>query len=172
MRSSSQRETMTGRSGVSLTQWCAFLVLVLGSGCATPLTPQGARVFVVRAPLAPLASPPQQPMPSGCTLATATSTLSRTEFELEGQHDPFREDRNKAGAAGANVLVVRSRMVVPRRDSAAPHRHPSRTVRPAPAPGMTWSSKVTGVQTTWRKPLEHGKVRDRTSERTGWARLE
>ena len=28
----------------------------------------------------------------------------------------------------------------------------SRTVRPAPAPGMTWSSKATDARTTWRKP--------------------
>jgi hypothetical protein len=132
---------MNTRSGVSLTQWCAFLVLVLGSGCATPLTPQGARVFVVRAPLA---SPPQQPMPSGCTLATATSTLSRTEFELEGQHDPFREDRNKAGAAGANVLVVRSRMVVPRRDFSCPASSP---ITDCPSTSGAWYDVVIEMYT-------------------------
>jgi hypothetical protein len=122
-----------------LAQWrsCALLLLVLESGCATPLTPQGARVFVVRTPLNQ--SPPQQPMPAACALVAATPTLSRTEFELEGQHDPFREDRNRAGAAGANVLLVRSRVTVPRHDFDCPAASP---ITDCPASSGAWYDVV------------------------------
>jgi hypothetical protein len=128
---------MTGYCRPSLRRSCALLLLVLESACATPLTPQGARVFVVRTPLDQTL--PQQRMPAGCTFVAATPTLSRTEFELEGQHDPFREDRNKAGAAGANVLVVRSRMVVPRRDFNCPAASP---ITDCPASSGAWFEVV------------------------------
>ena len=114
-----------------------LLLLLLESACVTPLTPQGALVFVVRTPLNQ--SPPQQRMPAACSLVAATPTLSRTEFELEGQHDPFREDRNKAGCAGANVLVVRSRMIVPRRDFDCPAASP---ITDCPASSGAWYDVV------------------------------
>lgn len=133
----SRLEDMTGRSGSSLRRSCALLLLVLETACATPMTPQGARVFVVRAPLSQ--SPGQQPMPAGCTLAAATTTLSRTEFDLEGQHDPFREEQNNAGTAGANVLVVRSRVVVPRRDFDCPASSP---ITDCPASSGAWYDVV------------------------------
>src|SRR4030095_1826634 len=72
---------MTGYRRLVQRRSCALLLLILESGCATPLTPQGARVFVVRTPLNQ--SPPQQRMPAACSLVAATPTLSRTEFELE-----------------------------------------------------------------------------------------
>jgi hypothetical protein len=92
---------------------------------------------VVRTPLDQ--SPAQERMPAGCTFVAATPTLARTEFELEGQHDPFREDRNKAGAAGANVLVVRSRMIVPRRDFDCPAASP---ITDCPATSGAWYDVV------------------------------
>ena len=112
---------MTSRSRQALTRWCALAGIVTLSSCATPLTTAGAHVFVVRSPLDHAS--PEQRMPE-CKLLATTPTLSRTEFDLEGQHDPFRAERNEAGAAGGNILVVRSRMVVSRRDFDCPASSP------------------------------------------------
>jgi hypothetical protein len=43
---------------------------------------------------------------------------------MEGQKDPFRRERNAAGAAGANALLVLSRMTVSRHDSECPGSSP------------------------------------------------
>jgi hypothetical protein len=111
--------------------------LAIASGCAIPLTTQGARVVVVRRPLDPAAS--RQPVPAGCRLVATSPTLSRTELDLEGQHDPFRAERNEAGAAGANVLVVRSRMTVSRRDFSCPASSP---ITDCPASSGAWYDVV------------------------------
>jgi len=49
---------------------------------------------------------------------------SRSEFDLEGQHHPFRDEQDRAAKAGANLLLVRSRVVVPRRDLDCPAASP------------------------------------------------
>ena len=85
---------MTSRSRQALTRWYALAGIVTLSSCATPLTTAGAHVFVVRSPLDHAS--PEQRMPE-CKLLATTPTLSRTEFDLEGQHDPFRAERNEAG---------------------------------------------------------------------------
>jgi hypothetical protein len=43
-----------------------------------------------------------------------------TELEMESERDPYRVQRNAAGAVGADVLLVRSRVVSPRRDPDCP----------------------------------------------------
>jgi hypothetical protein len=102
-------------------RWFAALALALASGCST-LTPAGAQVAVYRAPMDAL--PPQRSMPPGCRLVDRRPTVTMTELDMEGQHDPFREERNAAGAAGANALLVLSRMIKSRHDSECPGSSP------------------------------------------------
>jgi hypothetical protein len=95
------------------------MVLIAGAmaGCVT-LTPDGAGVAVYRAALD---SPPsKRSMPDGCRLLAAKPPVDMTELDMEGQRDPFRAQRNDAGAAGANALLVLSRITVSRRDSECP----------------------------------------------------
>jgi hypothetical protein len=101
-------------------RWC-FLLLVLTCGCET-LTPQGARVSVYRASLDGL--PAQRAMPAGCRLLSTQPAVTMTELDIEGQKDPFRTARNKAGAAGGNALLVLSRMIISRHDSECPGSSP------------------------------------------------
>ena len=95
-------------------RWCLLLAVVFACGCAT-LTPEGARVSVYRDLLED--PPPQQAMPEGCRLLATKPPVSWSELDLEGQKDPFRAERNEAGAAGANALLVLSRMTMGRRGS-------------------------------------------------------
>jgi hypothetical protein len=102
-------------------RWCSFLLVTFACGCVT-LTPEGARVSVYRAPLDGL--PAQRSMPAGCRLLATTPPVPMTELDMEGQKDPFREERNRAGAAGANALLVLSRMTTSRHDSECPGSSP------------------------------------------------
>ena len=61
---------------------------------------------------------------AGCVTVNATPPVSRSEFDLEGQHHPFRDEQDRAAKAGANLLLVRSRVVVPRRDFDCPAAPP------------------------------------------------
>ncbi len=63
-------------------------------------------------------------MPEGCELLSSTPPTDMTELDLEGQRDPFRAQRNQAGAAGANALLVLSRMTVSRHDGECPSTSP------------------------------------------------
>jgi len=83
-----------------------------------PLSPEGARVRVFNAPLE--TADQQSRMPAACRLVSATAPVSMTELEMEGQRDPYRVQRNTAGAAGADVLLVRSRVVTSRHDPDCP----------------------------------------------------
>jgi len=47
-----------------------------------------------------------------------------TELEMRGERDPYLEERNRAAAAGANVLLVRSRVLQPRRNINCPAAAP------------------------------------------------
>jgi hypothetical protein len=94
---------------------------VFACGCAT-LTPEGKRVSVYRAPLDGL--PSQRTMPEGCRLLYAKPPVNMTELDLEGQKDPFRMERNEAGAAGGNAVLVLSRMRQSRRDFECPVASP------------------------------------------------
>ena len=91
-----------------------ILVAVFACGCAT-LTPEGARVKVYRAQLD--AQPEQRSMPAGCQIVATKPPLTMPEIDLDGQKDPFRTERNEAGAAGANALLVLWQRVVGRRNA-------------------------------------------------------
>jgi hypothetical protein len=59
-------------------------------------------------------------MPDGCRLLAQKPPVDMTELEIEGQKDPYRVFRNEAGAAGANALLARSRVIVSRRNFECP----------------------------------------------------
>jgi hypothetical protein len=46
------------------------------------------------------------------------------ELDLEGQKDPFRRERNAAGVAGANALLVLSQKTIGRRNMECPGSSP------------------------------------------------
>ena len=102
-------------------RWCWLLPAFVAWGCVT-LTPEGARVAVYRAPLDGPAS--QRSMPEGCRLVATKPSVPMTELDMEGQKDPFRVERNEAGTAGANALLVLSRMTMSRRDPECPTSAP------------------------------------------------
>jgi hypothetical protein len=89
-----------------------LLMAALAGGCAT-LTPEGSGVLVYRAPLEAQAAP--APMPEGCRKLAETHPVNITELELESDKHPYLAQQNQAAAAGANVLLVRSRELIPRR---------------------------------------------------------
>ena len=98
-----------------------LLTAVLVSGCVM-LTPAGAHVSVYQAPLDAL--PSQRRLPAGCRLVAAKPPVSMTELDMDGQKDPFRVERNEAGAAGANALLVLKRMTISRHDAECPGSSP------------------------------------------------
>jgi hypothetical protein len=102
-------------------RWLALLPSVVVYGCVT-LTPEGAGVSVYRAPIEGVQS--QRQMPQGCRLVATKPPVSMTELDMEGQKDPFRVERNEAGAAGANALLVLSRMIISRHDPECPGSSP------------------------------------------------
>ena len=93
----------------------------LAPGCVR-LTPAGASVSVFRAPLD--GAPAQRSMPQDCRLLSTTQPMSMPELDLEGQKVPFRDARNAAGAAGANALLVLTRMERSRRNFECPGSSP------------------------------------------------
>jgi len=62
-------------------------------------------------------APAERSMPGECRLLATKPAVAMTELELEGQKDPFLQERNEASAAGANALLVLKRMTAGRRDS-------------------------------------------------------
>ena len=94
-----------------------LLPVVLACACVS-LTPAGAGVSVYRAPLD--AVPAQRSMPQGCVLLASKPPVTMTEQEMEGQKDPYRVQRNEAGAAGGNALLVLSRVIGSRRSPDCP----------------------------------------------------
>jgi hypothetical protein len=75
-------------------------------------------VYVYKASLD--TAPANSRMPEGCRLLAEKPPVDMTELEIEGQKDPYRVLRNEAGAAGANALLVRSRVIIPRRNFECP----------------------------------------------------
>lgn len=124
------------RYGRDATLWCSLLAAVVVGGCVT-LTSEGARVSVYQAPLDGL--PPQRSMPAGCSLVTRKPSRTMPELDMEGQKDPFRKERNEAGAEGANALLVLRRMVIGRRDPECP---PSSPITDCPPSFGAWFDVV------------------------------
>jgi hypothetical protein len=94
-------------------RWRVLLIAGVLCGCVT-LTPEGSRVSVYQARMS--AAPVDRSMPAGCVLIATTPARHMPELDLDGQKDPFRKERNEAGAAGANALLVLRRTLIGRRD--------------------------------------------------------
>ena len=58
---------------------------------------------------------------------------------MTGSHDPFHAERVRAAQAGGNVLLVRSRMIVPRTDYTCPASSP---ITDCPPLEGSWSQVV------------------------------
>src|SRR4051812_20231008 len=101
---------MASERGLLLSLGVAAL---LASGCAPALTAQGAKVSVYVVKDAAAAG--TTPMPEGCRSLGTQPLGTMTEAEIAVQKDPYRLGRNEAGRAGANALLVRSSLLVPRR---------------------------------------------------------
>ena len=95
--------------------------LLLVVACAPTLTHEGANVSVFEVPQA---SAPDTKMPDDCKLVASKPPVKLTEMEMYGVKDPYRLMRNEAGAAGANALLVRSHMIIARRDTDCPAKAP------------------------------------------------
>jgi hypothetical protein len=102
-------------------RWVSLLLIGFGWSCVT-LSPQGAGVLVFQALLD--AAPARRAMPEGCVRLTTRPPMAMTELEMQGQKDPYRAERNQAGAAGANVLLVLLKQTVARHDFECPGSSP------------------------------------------------
>ena len=102
------------RTGHRARRILLVLSTVALTGCVS-LSPEGARVSVYQAPLD--ASAEHRAMPQGCDRLSASPQTVMTEEEMDGIHDPYRVERNRAAAAGANALLVLSDQFMPRRQS-------------------------------------------------------
>jgi hypothetical protein len=114
--------------------WFGAALLTLA--CAT-LTSHGARVEVFQAPLSETESPAA--MPRGCRFLAAHPPVDMSEREMLGVKDPYRIQRDRAGQAGGNVLLVRSRIIVSRRDLDCPAAAP---ITDCPRSDGSWSRVV------------------------------
>jgi hypothetical protein len=93
--------------------------IALTLSCASS-TPDRGGVRVYQAPL----SDAPAGMPRGCRLLIAHPPVDMSELLMTGSTDPFRAQRVRAEQAGGNVLLVRSRMIVPRMDYNCPAASP------------------------------------------------
>jgi len=88
--------------------------------CATTGSPAANGVMVVRRSEDDGVSPVR--LPSGCRLLVAHPAVDRTELDLATTE--LSRERERAAAAGANVLVAREKAIVPRRDYDCPASSP------------------------------------------------
>ena len=78
-------------------------------------------------------------MPRGCRLLLAHPPVEMSELRMTGSTDPFHDERIRAAQAGGNVLLVRSRMIVPRMDYNCPAASP---ITDCPPSEGSWSRVV------------------------------
>jgi len=79
------------------------LLALVVSGCVT-LTPEGARVAIYSAPLD--GPPARRQMPDGCQRLAVSPKNWLSEFDMDGQKQPFAKQQNAAAVQGGNVLLV------------------------------------------------------------------
>ena len=91
--------------------------LSFASACASA-PPEKIGVAVFEAPL------DGSPMPEGCRLLFSHPPVDMNELQMTGPRDPFHAERERAAAAGGDVLLVRSRLIVPRQDYNCPAASP------------------------------------------------
>jgi hypothetical protein len=98
----------------------ADIPLTLATPAAAPPRPAEVEpsVAVFRAPLE--GPPSGRAMPQGCRAIQTTPPRTMTEVEMDGQRDPYKAERASAATAGANALLVLSKVIMPRRDFACP----------------------------------------------------
>jgi hypothetical protein len=114
-----------------------LLLVLIAAGCAPTLSSQGAGVSVYLLKME--TSPPDSRMPEGCRLLGTKPPVTMTEAEIAVQKDPYRVARNEAGADGANALLVRSSILVPRRTFNCPVASP---ITDCPGNSGAWYSIV------------------------------
>ncbi len=93
--------------------------ILLTLSCASS-APESGGVRVYQAPL----SDARAAMPRGCRLLASHPAVDMSELRMTGSKDPFHAERVRAEQAGGNVLLVRSRMTVPRMDYNCPAASP------------------------------------------------
>lgn len=96
-----------------------FGAILLTLSCASSAPDRGG----VRVYQAPLSDEPAG-MPRGCRLVLAHPPVEMSELRMTGSKDPFHDERVRAAQAGGNVLLARSRVIVPRMDNNCPAASP------------------------------------------------
>ncbi len=92
-------------------------------GCASaPPSPAASKVPVYAAPLDEPAT--SHRMPEGCDEISRQPAAPWTELAMTGVRDPYARQREETAAAGGNVLLVLSQMIVPRQCSSCPAASP------------------------------------------------
>jgi len=112
-----------------------FGAVLLTLSCASSAPTDNSGVRVYQAPLTNDAAG----MPRGCRLLLVHEPVNMNELQMTGSHDPFRAERERAGQAGGNVLLARSRLLVPRQDYNCPAASP---ITDCPPSVGSWSLVV------------------------------
>ena len=87
------------------------LLAVLAAACATALSKEGAAVKVYETDAT--VKDAAKSLPEGCRLLETSGPMDQEESE-RAYNDPYRAQRNAAGARGGNVLLVDSQPLVVR----------------------------------------------------------
>jgi hypothetical protein len=96
----------------------APVVPLLSCASAPSAAAQGVSVFKKESGYGAKASP----LPAGCRMLAAHPGVDQTELDLATTE--FRLERERAAAAGANVLIAQEEMIVPRRNYDCPEASP------------------------------------------------
>ena len=83
----------------------------------------------------------------GCSLVATHESVDLTELDLANEIPPFVRERNRAAADGANVLLARTRVLVPR-GFECPAASPITDCPPLEEPGCASRSRTIAVPTT------------------------
>jgi hypothetical protein len=94
----------------------AASLLAAAARCATTPSPAARGVLVLHAKEGYGAK--ASPLPAGCRLVGAHPSVDQTERDLAISE--FRRERERAASSGANVVLAREEMIVPRRDYDCP----------------------------------------------------
>jgi hypothetical protein len=88
-------------------------VSIAAIACATiALTPEGRTVVMLTGDAESSGSATE--VTGGCRLVAEHESVDLTELDLANDVPPFVRERNRTATGGANVLLVRKRVIVPR----------------------------------------------------------
>jgi len=116
-----RRNRLVFPASVSIAALLGAALLAATSRCASaPVSPaaQNVRVFHVGEGYGARVVP----LPAGCKLLTAHPSVQQTERDLAISE--FKSERERAAAAGGNVVFAREEMIVPRQGYDCPARSP------------------------------------------------